>query len=164
MAVTPVATEKFFANNKMECYLHAPAAASTAQTAKAGATVETWKAMRDYEGIAVQAMWVTDGTSGGIILLDLYAASDSSGSDVVLVKGQGTANASTAVAADALGDNTCIEITSEELAQLGALAGVKYTHVSAWLDCTHVNDEVAVTYVRYGAKRPTSGLTAESLA
>jgi len=164
MAVTPVASEKFFANCKMECYLHAPAAATTAQTAKSGATTETWKAMRDYEGIAVQAMWVTDGGSGGLILCDLYAATDSSGSDVVLVKGQGTANASTAVACDARGDNTCIEITAEELAQLGTLAGKEYTHVSAWFDCTHADDEVAFTYVRYGAKRPASGLTAETIA
>ncbi len=161
MAVTPVATEKFSANNKMETHIHAPAAAATAQTAKSGATTEHWKAMRDYTGIAVMATWAYSGGTG-IILFDLYLASDSSGSDVVLAKGMGTANASAACLANTIGDSVYLEISAEDIAQLGAVAGVKYTHVSAWLDCQHNDDEVAVTYVRFGAKHRESGLTAAS--
>lgn len=155
--VTALATEKFFANNCVEMFYHAPAAAATEQSVKAGATATTWKAMRDYEGFAVAAM-TTLLTGTGMIELSIYAATDASASNATEIKTTG------AIAADAVGDYTVLEVSAEEINQLGKAAGYDFTHVTAYVDCQHNDDEVAVAYIRYGAKRAYTGMTAETIS
>jgi hypothetical protein len=155
--VTALATEKLFANACIESFIHMPAAGATEQSVKAGATATTWRAMRDYEGFAVIAVQGVLG-GNGMIELSIYAATDNAASDAAEIKTTGT------VACDAIGDYTCLEVSAEEIAQLGAAAGVVYTHVTAYIDSHHADDEQGVTYIRFGAKRPTSGLTAETIS
>ena len=154
---TQLSTEKLFANNCIEMFYHAPAAAATEQSVKSGATTTTWKAMRDYEGFAVVAMTALLGGSG-MIELSIYAAEDSSATNATEIKTTGV------VACDAVGDYTCLEVTAEEVNHMGKALGYDFTHVTAYVDCQHNDDEVAVTYIRYGAKRATSGLTAETIS
>jgi hypothetical protein len=143
--------------NKIEAFIHMPADAATEQSVKAGTTTTTWKSMRDYEGFAVIAVQGVKGDAG-MIELSIYAATDNAASDAAEVKTTG------AIVADAIGDYTVLEVSAEEVAQLGAAAGVLYTHLVAYVDCSHNDDEVAVTYIRYGAKRPQTGLTAETIS
>jgi len=155
--VTAVSTEKFAANNMAEAFIHMPAAAATEQSVKAGATATTWRAMRDYEGFAVLAVQGVLG-GNGMIKLSIYAATDASASDPTEIKTTGT------IAADAIGDYTFLEVSADDIQQIGKAAGYDFTHVTAYIDCHHNDDEVAVTYVRYGAKHCESGLTAETIS
>lgn len=155
--VTQLATEKLFANAKIEMFYHAPAAATTEQSVKAGATTTTWKAMRDYEGFAAIAMTALL-AGNGMIELSIYAAEDASATNATEIKTTGV------IAADAVGDYTCLEVSAEEINHIGEALGYDFTHVTAYVDCHHNDDEVAVTYIRYGAKFPQTGLTAETIA
>jgi len=155
--VTQLATEKLFANAKIEMFYHAPAAAATEQSVKAGATTATWKAMRDYEGFAVIAMTALLGGSG-MIELSIYAATDAAASDATEIKTTGV------IAADAVGDFSCLEVSAEEVNHMGEALGYKFTHVTAYVDCQHNDDEIAVAYIRHGAKFPQAGLTAETIS
>jgi len=155
--VTAVATEKLFANACIESFIHMPAAGATEQSVKAGATATTWRAMRDYEGFAVIAVQGVLGGSG-MIELSIYAATDDAAADATEIKTSGV------IACDAIGDYSVLEVSMEEVEQLGIAAGYNFTHVTAYIDSHHANDEQGVTYIRYGAKRPTSGLTAETIS
>ena len=155
--VTAVATEKFFANNCVESFIHMPAGAQTEQSVKAGDTTTTWKAMRDYEGFAVIAVQGVLG-GAGMTELSIYAATSSAAANATEIKTTGV------VACDAIGDYTVLEVSMEEIQQIGIAAGYDFTHVTAYIDCDNAADEVAVTYIRYGCKRPTSGLTAETIS
>jgi hypothetical protein len=141
------ATQKFFANNKVEMFHHAPAAAATEQSVKAGATTTTWKDLRDYDGFAVLAMLGLK-TGNGLIELSIYAAEDDSGTNATEIKTSGV------VAADAVGDYVMLECSAEEIAQLGRAAGYDLRYVAGYVDCHHDDDEVEVTYIRFGCKAP----------
>lgn len=155
--VTALATEKLFSNACIESFIHMPAAGATEQSVKAGTTTATWKAMRDYEGFAVIAVQSVLGGSG-MIELSIYAAEDDTPTNATEIKTTGV------VACDAIGDYVVLEVTMDEVNQIGKAAGYDFTHVTAYIDSQHNDDEQAVTYIRYGAKRPTSGLTANTIS
>jgi hypothetical protein len=155
--VTALATEKLFANAAVEMFYHAPADASSEQSVKAGDTTTTWKAMRDYEGFAVLAMTALK-AGNGMIELSIYAATSSAGADAHEIKTTGV------IAADAIGDYAALEVSAEEVAQMGVELGHEFTHLTAYVDCHHANDEVAVVYIRYGAKRAYTGMTATTIS
>ncbi len=151
--VTAVATEKLFANNMIEMFNHAPADAATEQSVKQGATTTTWRAMRDYEGFAVLAEpTLLVGT--GLTELSIYAAEDSAGTNATEIKTTG------AILANALGDYAVLEVSAEDIQQIGKAAGYDFTHVVAYADCQHDDDELGVTYIRFATSHATSGLTA----
>jgi len=152
-----VSTEKLFAQAKIESFHHAPADAATEQSVKAGASTVTWKDLRDYEGFAVLAM--TDLLVGnGMIELSIYAAEDATGTNATEIKTTGV------IAADAIGDYAVLECSAAEIAQLGRALGYALRYVAAYVDCHHNDDEVAVTYIRFGAKNQFSGLTATTIS
>ena len=157
--VTAVATEKFFANNMMESFTHMPAAAATEQSVKAGATTTTWRAMNGYEGFAVIAVQGVLGGSG-MIELSIYAATDDSASDATEIKTTGV------IAADAIGDYAVLEVSMEEIEQMGknAATPLTFTHVVAYIDSHHNDDEQGVTYIRYGPRHAYTGLTATTIS
>ncbi len=155
--VTAVATEKLFANVKIEPFVHMTTTNATDQSVKAGTTTTTWKPMRDYEGFAVIACQHVLG-GNGIEELSIYAATDDSASNATSIK------VTTGHTGDAIGDSVVLEVSAEEIEQIGIAAGYKFTHVSAYIECHHNDDEVAVTYIRYGCKRPRTGLTATNIS
>ena len=155
--VTAVATEKLFANQKIESFIHMPADAATEQSVKAGATATTWKAMRDYEGFAVIAVQgVLGGT--GMIELSIYAAEDASATNATEIKTTG------AILANAIGDYAVLEVSAEDIQQIGKAAGYDFTHVVAYIDSQHNDDEQGVTYIRHGCKHCQTGLTATTIS
>jgi hypothetical protein len=148
-----VATDKFATTNCVEMFYHAPADAATEQSVKAGATTATWKDLRDYDGFAVGALTALK-VGNGMIELSIYAADDTSGTNAIEVKTSG------AVAADAIGDWVFLECSAEEIRQLASVAGTTLRYVVGYVDCHHNDDEVAVVYIRHGAKHPQDTLTA----
>lgn len=152
-----LSTVKLFANACIEMFYHAPNDAATEQSVKAGATTTTWKDLRDYDGFAVLAMTALK-VGNGMIELSIYAAEDASGTNATEIKTSGV------IAADAIGDYSALECTAEEIAQIGRAAGYALRYVAAYVDCQHNDDEVAVTYIRHGAKAAVAGLTAETIA
>lgn len=151
-----VATDKWVCNNKAEMYYHAPADAATEQSVKAGDTATTWVDLRDYDGFVVMAMTALK-TGNGMIELSIYAAEDSSGTNATEIKTSG------AIAADTVGNYAVLECTAEEIAHIGEAAGYDLRYVAGYVDCHHNDDEVAVVYIRTGAKRAADGLTANDL-
>ncbi len=156
---TAVATEKLFANAMIESFIHMPADAATEQSVKAGATDTTWRSMRDYTGFAVIAVQgVLGGT--GMIELSIYGAVDSAGTSAVEIKTTG------AIVANAIGDYAVLEVSAEDIKQVGLdeSTPLVFTHVVAYIDSQHNDDEQGVTYIRHGAKHRTSGLTSTTIS
>ena len=152
-----VGSMKLFSTAKIEMFDHDPdGTAATVVTPDAGST-SRYVALRDYEGFAVAAMSSTL-TGNGITLLEIVSAEDSSGTNVTQIKTSGT------VAADAVGDYVVEEATAEEINHIGVAAGYDFTHVAARLTVHNAADEAVVTYIRYGSKRATSGLTADTIS
>ena len=136
-----VSTDRLSCRRKILMYKHMPADASAIAVVKAGTTTTTWTAMEGYGSFQALAMWIIDGTAGGLINLSIYAATSSAGANATQIKTSGT------IACDALGDWAMQECTAEELQQIGKPLGYSFTHIAAYVDCTHADDEVAVVYI-----------------
>lgn len=135
-----VSTDRLSCRRKILMYYHAPADAATEQSAKSGATTTTWTAMEGYGSFQVCGMTALKG-GNGMIELSIYAATSSAGANATEIKTSGT------VACDAIGDWVMQECTAEEIQQIGKPLGYSFTHVVAYIDCHHNDDEVAVVYI-----------------
>ena len=152
-----VATTHFIDNNLLEMWDHDPDGTSaTVVTPDAGSTVR-YVALRDYEGFVVAAMSSTL-AGNGITLLEIVAAEDSSGTNATAIKTSGT------VACDAVGDWVVEECSAAEVNHVGKAAGYDFTHVAGRITCHNAADEAVVVYIRTGARRATSGLTADTIS
>lgn len=150
-----VATDRLACRRKILMYHHAPADAATEQSVKAGATTATWTAMEGYGSFQVCAMTALLG-GNGMIELSIYAATDSSGTNATEIKTSGV------LAADAVGDWAMQECSAEEIQQIGKPLGYNFTHVVAYVDCHHNDDEVAVVYILDDPLFKYDGLTPAS--
>ena len=135
-----VSTDRLACRRKMLMFYHAPAAAATEQSVKAGDTTETWQAFKGYGSFQVAAMTALLGGSG-MIELSIYAAESAAGANATEIKTSGV------IAADAVGDWAMLECTAEEVNHIGKPLGYDFTHIVAYIDCQHANDEVAVVYI-----------------
>lgn len=151
-----VTTAKFGANNAVVTYDHDPGTTSALITSPDGGTTKRYVAMKDYEGFAGIVM-ATIATTGPT-LVDIVAATDSSGTNVTTIVSSGT------VAADAVGDVVYVECTAEQINEVGKAAGYNFTHAGVRITCGNSGDECAVTYIRFGAKYPQSGLSANAIS
>lgn len=152
-----VATMHLFANATIEMFDHDPDGTSAAVCTPDAGTTDRYVALRDFDGFAVAAMSSTL-TGNGITLLEIVAAEDATGTNATQIKTSG------AVVCDAVGDYVVEEASAEEINALGKASGYDFTHVAARLTVADAADEAVVTYIRYGAKRPTSGLTADTIS
>jgi hypothetical protein len=153
-----MATNKFFANNKVESFDHDPGSTAALEVTPDGGTTQRWVDMANYGSFSAIAMTSVLG-GNGITKLEILAndKSDGSGTDVV-IKDSGT------VAADAVGDYVVEECTAEELAQEGADNSVNLRYVCARLTCHHAGDEAVVTYIRSKPRFAENGLTADYIS
>ena len=151
-----VATENLFSRFLMGAYDHDPGSTSAKVISADGGTTEIWVDMRDYSRLAVVA---TDGalTGNGITLLEIVASDseDETDTSVTVVKTSGT------VAADALGDYVVEECSAEEIAHLASTYDLRYA--TARLTLANAADE-AIVFLIAESKRPTTGLTADTIA
>ena len=153
-----VATQHWLANNMAQMFYHAPDAAATEQSAKAGATTAVWVDLRDYDRFVVMAMTALKG-GNGMVELSIYAAEDGDGTatNATEIKTSGV------IAADTVGNYAVLECSAEEIAQVGRALGYALRYVAAYIDCHHADDEVAVVYIRTAAKNAHLDLTANDL-
>lgn len=151
-----VTTERFGSRVAAITYDHDPGATSALITSPDGGTTKRYVAMRDYEGFAGLVM-ATIATTGPT-LVDIVGATDSAGTNVTTIVSSGT------VAADAVGDVVYIECSAEQINEVGKAAGYNFTHAGIRITCGNSGDECAVTYIRFGAKKPATGLSANAIS
>lgn len=147
-----VATDRLACRRKMLMYYHKPDDAATEQSVKSGTATTTWQAFKGYGSFQVAAMLALK-TGNGLIELSIYAAEDASGTNATEIKTSG------AIAADAVGDWAMQECTAEEINHVGKAAGYDFTHVVAYIDCHHNDDECAVVYILDEPQFKYDGLT-----
>ncbi len=143
------ASDKLFANQKMNKYIANEADAATEQT-------YTFVDMRDYENFAIGIVTSILGGTGPTTF-EIVADADSDGGDGnVVIKAHALGSLPNAV-----GDVVWLECTAEEIKALGVTNSKALRYVALNLDANHNDDEVAMVYIRGGARFPQDGLTAD---
>jgi hypothetical protein len=136
---TAIATDRLSCRRKMLMYLHNPADASVLQSVKTAVSTATWQAFKGYGAFQAAAMLAVDTTA--LITLAIYAAEDSSGTNATEIKTSGV------IAGATVGDWCMQECTAEEVNAAGKALGYDFTHIVAYIDCTHADDICAVVYI-----------------
>jgi hypothetical protein len=152
---TAVTSQKFASTHAMELYDHDPGATTAVVTSPDGGTTQRWVAMRDFAGFSVMAK-PSVVAANGITLLEIVGATDSSGTNVTVVL------AHAASITDSLNEYVFLEVTAEQVNEVGKAAGYNFTHVAARLTMATNTDEAVVAYVRWPARRQYRDLTATS--
>jgi hypothetical protein len=153
---TAVTSQKIASTHAIESYDHDPGATTAVVTSADGGTTPKWVAMRDFAGFAVLAK-PTVVAANGITLLEIVGATDSSGTNVTVVL------AHAASVTDTLAKYVYLEVTAEQVNEVGRAAGYAFTHVAARLTMATNTDEACVTYVRWPARRAYKDLTASNV-
>ncbi len=153
---TAVTSQKIASTHAIESYDHDPGATTAVVTSADGGTTPKWVAMRDFAGFAVIAK-PTVVAANGITLLEIVGATDSSGTNVTVVL------AHAATITDALTEYVFLEVTAEQVNEVGRAAGYAFTHVAARLTMATNTDEACVTYIRWPARRAYKDLTATNV-
>lgn len=141
---------------KMAAYDHDPGATTAVLCSHDGGTTINYfdgKELRKFGVIAKPTVVA----AGGLTTVEIVASATTAFSSVTVIKDSGV------VAADALTDYVFLECTMEEVAHLGAAAGVELRYIAARLTNATATDEVAVFYIGEPI-REYSGLTATTIA
>jgi len=147
-----VSTQKLFAREAIQMGPHSPSDTNADVCSSLG-----WVDMQEFDIFACLAMAThLAANSNGITLLEIVAATDTSGDNPTLIKTSGACNTANAN----LTDYQCLECLAEEVDQIGQAAGLSLRYVAAVLTMDNANSLAAVTYVRSGAKAPHLNLTA----
>ena len=148
---TPQSSEGFLANNKVTMYDFDPGATTATEIA--------WVDMRDFSE-ATFSFFRTIGTGATTLRVLANAASDGSGTDVVIAD-----KTLTAAEPNAVGDYTFQSITAEQVAQEAADAGVVgVRYVCLELSVATDTDEGVATYILSKPRHAFTGLTADNIA
>lgn len=147
-----VDTQKLASRAARYMYDHDPADSTVA-------TDVAWVDLRDYENFLVMVM-ASALTGLGVTAFKILAnaASDGSGTDYE-IKAHAVGSAP-----DAVGDFLVLECSAEEIAQIGAAAGVNLRYVSANLTCANAADEAVVYYERANPRFAYADLTADHVS
>ena len=148
-----VSTEKIFSKNCLQAGIHTPASNAALICSSLG-----YVDLRDYSSFAllVLASKLINTASTGVSLVEIVAASDKSNTGITVIKTSGAVTMSNTN----LTDYTVLECTAEEIAQLGAAAGVSLRYVAARITSDLATSLSAVFYLRADCKRPGDALTA----
>ena len=150
-----VTSQKIASTMAVTSYDHDPGATTAVVTSPDGGTTQRWVALRDYEAFLVQARPTVVG-GNGITLLEIVAATDSSGTNVTQVVAHAASTTTT------LDKYLNLECTAAQVREVGSSAGYNFTHVAARLTMATNTDEANVTYVRALSHRPQANLTADN--
>lgn len=153
-----VTSQKIASSNAIISWDHDPGTTSAIIVTPDGGTTKRYVALANYELFGVACMTSVSASSSGATLVDIVAATDSSGTNVTTVVSSG------AVVADAVGDFVFVEATAAQVKEVGDAAGYTFTHVGARVTCSNSGDECVVTYLRMSPRFTASGLTANAIA
>jgi hypothetical protein len=143
---SPVATDQFGSNYKVEVWDHDPGATTAVIVSPDGGTTKKSFDMRDFENFVVMANNSVL-TGDGIEKLEIVAASDSlMADDLTVIKDSGT------IAVATINDWAMLECTADELAQLSSDGGISpaLRYVAGRLTVDNSADEAKVVYIGYG--------------
>lgn len=135
-----VATQHMRSGNLYQVWDHDPGATTATVTSPDGGTTQRWVDLKEYSHFAAIAIQTVIGSSSGITKLEIVAASDTAGTDITSIKDSGT------VDADALCDWLMEECSAEEVAHIGAAAGLNLRYVAARITQSHAGDEAVIVY------------------
>jgi hypothetical protein len=152
---TAVTSQKLAGIMAVESYDHDPGATTAIVTSPDGGTTQRWVALRDFGAFGVIAKPTVVG-GNGLTLLEIVGATDSSGTNVTVVL------AHAATVGNSLDEYVWLEVTAEQVNEVGKAAGYNFTHVAARLTMATATDEACVTYIRALPKRAYKNLTATS--
>lgn len=152
---TAVTTQKIASQMAVTSYDHDPGATTAIVTSPDGGTTKRYVAMKDYGAFGVQAR-PTVVAGDGIQLLEIVGATDSSGTNVTVIL------AHAATTTTSLNHYVWLEVTADQINEVGKAAGYNFTHVAARLTMATNTDEANVTYIRALPKRAYKDSTATS--
>lgn len=150
---TAVTSNKIFSNAALKLYDHDPGGTSATVVSGDGGTTKNYLPMANYQNFAVVVMNSVSASASGPTLVEIIAASDSTGTGAAAVVTSGT------VASVTVGDNVVVECTADQIKEVLSSA----THVTARITCSNAGDECVVLMGRFNPRFPQSGLTANSI-
>lgn len=154
---TAVTTNRVAANLAVKVYKHNPdTTAATVVSIDAG-TTKNYVPMLNYSNFWLGVMNHLCTSASGPTLIEIVAATDSSGTNITVIL------ASSTLACVTQGDFAQIEVSAEQIEEVGRAAGFAFTHVTGRITTSNSGDEQGVCFIRYGAKSAASGLTANSI-
>lgn len=152
-----VTSNKFASNFAAKSYKHVPGASTAQVLTPDSGTTKIWVPMQGFDAIVAQVLNFTSTSSSGPTLVDIVAATDSSGTNVTTIVSSGTLASITA------GDYMFVEATAEQINEVGKAAGYNFTHVSVRITTSNSSDAQAVNLMRFLAKAPSSALSANAI-
>jgi len=148
-------TSKHFSqHNALTMWDHDPAVATALVTSPDGGTTQRWVDMALYEHFAVAALATIFGGASGITLLEIVAATDTSGTSIAQIVTSG------AIDADAIGDWAMVECNAEQVRAVAVTNSTELRYVAARITCSDVGDEAVVAYIATSPKQAAADLTA----
>ena len=154
---TGVTSNKIFSNHAIKLFDHDPGASSAVVVSGDGGTTKNYLSCFGYENFSVDAMNSVSTSSSGPTLVEIIAATDSSGTNATAIITSGT------VASVTVGDNIHVECTAEQINEVGKAASLNFTHFTGRITCSNSGDECVVLLGRWNSKAPASGLTANNI-
>lgn len=152
-----VTTNKIATRMALKLYDHDPGATSAVVVSTDGGTTKNYLAMGLYENFGLLVMNSVVGSASGPTLVEIIAATDSSGTNATAVVTSGT------VASITLGDNIWVECSAEQINEVGRAAGYAFTHVTGRITCSNSGDECVVLMGRFNPKFPQNALTLNNI-
>jgi hypothetical protein len=152
---TAVTSQKLGSTLKVKAFDHDPGATTAIVTSPDGGTTPRWESIVLFENFAVIAKPTVVG-GNGLTLLEIVAATDSTGTDVTVVL------AHAATVGNSLDEYVWLEVTAAQVKEVGDAASKTFTHVAARLTMATATDEASVVYIFGGPKFPQLNLTATS--
>jgi hypothetical protein len=152
-----VTTNQVFGRTSLKLYDHDPGANTAVVVSGDGGTTKNYLPMLNYGNFVLVAMNSVSTSSSGPTLVDIVAATDSSGTNKTIIVSSGT------VASVTVGDNVCVECSAEQIEEVGRAAGLAFTHVTGQITCSNSGDECVVLMGRFNAKSKQSALTANNI-
>lgn len=119
---------------------HDPGGTSATVVSADGGTTGRYVDGRDIERFAVIAIQTVIGSSSGITKLEIIAAEDTAGTNATVIKDSGT------VDADALCDWLMEECSMDEVAHIGAAAGLNLRYLAGRITQSNAGDEAIAVY------------------
>ncbi len=152
-----VTSNKIFGNMALKLFDHDPGTTAATIVSGDGGTTKNYLPMSNYGNFAVVAMNSVVGSSSGPTLVEIVAATDSSGTNITAIV------ASATVASVTVGDNVTVECTAEQIEEVGRASSLAFTHVTGRITCSNSGDECVVLMGRFNPRFPVSGLTLNNI-
>ncbi len=152
-----VTVKKIFPRMALKLFDHDPGTTAATIVSGDGGTTKNYLAMGQYENFAIVAMNSVVGSASGPTLVEIVAATDSSGTNITAIV------ASATVASVTVGDNVTVECSAEQINEVGKAASLNFTHVTGRITCSNSGDECVVLMGRFNPKYPQDALTLNNI-